>query len=170
MPDGTLIKNPPASVGDARDEGSSPELGRSPGGGNGNPLQYSCLENSMDRRTWWVRIHGVGKSQTWLSTLKSKEGNDKYWQARGKIRSFIPWTDKTWSTGEGNGKPLQYSCLENPMNSMKQQKHRTLKDKLTRSVDAQYAIGEIAPERMKRLNQSENPMEVKPNAIKNNIA
>ena len=56
------------------------------------------------------------------------------------------------------------------MNSMKQQKHRTLKDKLPRSVDAQYAIGEIAPERMKRLNQSENPMEVKPNAIKNNIA
>ena len=48
--------------------------------------------------------------------------------------------DKTWSTGEGNGKPLQYCCLENPMNSMKRQKDRTLKDELPRSVGAQYAI------------------------------
>ena len=47
-----------------------------------------------------------------------------------------------WSTGEGNGKPLQYSCLENPMNSMKNQKDRTLKDELPRSVGAQYATGE----------------------------
>ena len=46
-----------------------------------------------------------------------------------------------WSTGEGNGKPLQYSCLENPMNSMKRKKDRTLKDELPRSVGAQYAIG-----------------------------
>ena len=47
-----------------------------------------------------------------------------------------------WSTGEGNGKPLQYSCLENPMNSMKRQKDRTLKDKLPRLVGAQYATGD----------------------------
>ena len=46
-----------------------------------------------------------------------------------------------WSTGEGNGKPLQYSCLENPMNTMKRQKDRTLKDELPRSVGAQYATG-----------------------------
>ena len=51
-------------------------------------------------------------------------------------------SDKTWSTGEGNGKPLQYSCLENPMNSMKTQKDRTLKDELPRSVGAKYATGE----------------------------
>ena len=51
-------------------------------------------------------------------------------------------SDKMWSTGEGNGKPLQYSCLENPMNSMKRQKDRTLKDELPRSVGAQYAIGD----------------------------
>ena len=50
--------------------------------------------------------------------------------------------DKTWSTGEGNGKPLQYSCLENPLNSMKKQKDRTLKDELPRLVGAQYATGE----------------------------
>ena len=51
-------------------------------------------------------------------------------------------SDKTWSTGEVNGKPLQYSCLENPMNSIKRQKDRTLKDELPRSVGAQYAAGE----------------------------
>ena len=48
-------------------------------------------------------------------------------------------SDRMWSTGEGNGKPLQYSCLENPMNSMKRQKDRTLKEELPRSVGAQYA-------------------------------
>ena len=47
--------------------------------------------------------------------------------------------DKMWSTGEGNSKPLQYSCLENPLKSMKRQKDRTLKDELPRSVDTQYA-------------------------------
>ena len=50
-------------------------------------------------------------------------------------------SDKMWSTGEGNGKPLQYSCLENPMNSMRRQKDRTLKDELPRSVGAHYATG-----------------------------
>ena len=50
--------------------------------------------------------------------------------------------DKTWFIGEGNGKPLQYSCPENPMNNMKSQKDRTLKDELPRSVGAQYATGD----------------------------
>ena len=53
-----------------------------------------------------------------------------------------PSSDKTWSTGEGNGKPLQDSCLENPMNNRKRQKYRTLKDELPRSVGAQYATGD----------------------------
>ena len=55
---------------------------------------------------------------------------------------MVESSDKTWSTGEGNDKPLQYSCLENPMNSMKRKKDRTLKDELPRSVGAQYAIGD----------------------------
>ena len=55
---------------------------------------------------------------------------------------MVESSDKTWSTGEGNGKPLQYSCLENAMNSMKRQKDRTLKDELPRSVGAQYATGD----------------------------
>ena len=54
-------------------------------------------------------------------------------------RVLVESSDKTWSTREGNGKPLQYSCLENPMNNMKKQKDRTLKNKLPRSVGAQYA-------------------------------
>ena len=57
-------------------------------------------------------------------------------------RVIVESSDKTWSTGEGNGKPLQYSCLENPMNSMKRQKDRTLKDELSRLVGAQYATGD----------------------------
>ena len=55
---------------------------------------------------------------------------------------MVESSDKTWSTGEGNGKPLQYSCLENPMNSMKRQNDRILKEKLPRSVGAQYATGD----------------------------
>ena len=55
---------------------------------------------------------------------------------------MVESSDKTWSTGEGNGKPLQYSCLENPMNSMKRQKDRTLKNELLRLVGAQNATGE----------------------------
>ena len=55
---------------------------------------------------------------------------------------MVESSDKTWSPGEGNGKPLQYSCLENPMNSVKRQKGRTLKDELPRSIDAQHATGD----------------------------
>ena len=55
---------------------------------------------------------------------------------------IVESSDKMWSIGEGNGKPLQYSCLENPMNSMTRQKDRTLKDELPRTVSAQYATGD----------------------------
>ena len=55
---------------------------------------------------------------------------------------MVERSDRVWSTGEGHGKPLQYSCLENPMNSMKRQKDRTLKDELPRLVGAQYATGD----------------------------
>ena len=59
-----VVKNLPANAGDATDPGSIPGLGRSPGGGHGNPLQYSCLENPKDRGTWWATVHRVTKSQT----------------------------------------------------------------------------------------------------------
>ena len=63
FPGGSVAKNPSAS---ARDAGSIPGSGRSPGGGNGNLIQYSCLENSMDRGAWWATVHRVEKSRTRL--------------------------------------------------------------------------------------------------------
>ena len=59
-----VVKNPPANAGDTRGMNSIPGSGRSSEVGNGNPLQHSCLENSMDRRAWWSTIHGVTKIQT----------------------------------------------------------------------------------------------------------
>ena len=63
-----MLKNPPANVGEV---GSIPGSGISPGEGNGNPCQYSCLENSMDRGAWWATVHGVAKSRTWLKQLNN---------------------------------------------------------------------------------------------------
>ena len=61
FPGGSAVKNPPAN---AEDAGSIPRSWRSPGEGNGNPLQYSCLGNPMDRGTWWAGVHRIAKSQT----------------------------------------------------------------------------------------------------------
>ena len=70
-----VVKNLPANAGDPRDEGLIPVWGRSPGGGHGNPLQYSCLENPMDREAWWATFHGAAKSQTQRSTYTQKKVN-----------------------------------------------------------------------------------------------
>ena len=64
-----VLKNLPANAGDMRDAGSVPGSGRSPGGGHGSPLQYSCLQNPMDRGAWWATVHRVAKSQTRLKQL-----------------------------------------------------------------------------------------------------
>ena len=63
-----MAKNLPANAEEERDMDSIPGLGRSPGEGNGDPLQYSCLEKPMDRGAWWATVYGVAKSQTQLST------------------------------------------------------------------------------------------------------
>ena len=68
LPGGVVVKNLPANAGDARDMGLIHGLGSSPGVGNGNSLQCSCLENSMDRGAWQATVHGVTKSWIWLST------------------------------------------------------------------------------------------------------
>ena len=65
FPGSSAVKNPPANAGDARDSGSIPGLGRFPGGGISNPLQYSCLGNPMDREAWHATVHGIAKSQAW---------------------------------------------------------------------------------------------------------
>ena len=112
FPDGTVVKNSPAS---ARDEGSMPLSGRSPGEENGNPLQYSCLQNSMDRGALQITVHGVPKSWTWLNMhsflgLPCSSISKEFSCNAGDLSS-IPGLGR--SPGEGNGNPLQYSCLEN---------------------------------------------------------
>ena len=64
LPDGSVVKNLPANVGDIKDAGLIPGLGSYPGGGHGNPFLYSCLENPMDRETWQAAVHRVTQSWT----------------------------------------------------------------------------------------------------------
>ena len=81
--------------------------------------------------------------------------------ARGATQDgqvMVERSDRIWSTGEGNGKPLQYSCLENPMNSMKRQNDRILKEELPRSVSAQYATGD----QWRNNSRKNEGMELKP--------
>ena len=80
----------PANVRDAGDAGSIPGSGRSPGGGNGNQLQYSCLENPMDRGAWWAAVHGVAKSQPQLSTHAHDVGKNQ------ELRQFSLLTRLGW--------------------------------------------------------------------------
>ena len=103
--------NLPANAGD---KGFIPGSGRSPGGGNGNPLQDSWQENFMDRGAWWATVYWVAKNWTLLSDWYN-----------------LPTCSQ-----------IQHSCLENPQNSIKRQKNRTLKDELPRLVGAQYVPGE----------------------------
>ena len=75
---------------------------------------------------------------------------------------MVESSDKMWSTGEGNGKPLQYSCLENPMNSMKRQKDRTLKDELPRWVGAQYTTGDRWTNNSRKTEETEPKLKQRP--------
>ena len=81
--DGAVVKKLPANADDARDMGSIPRLGRSPGEGNDNPLQHSCQENSMDRGVWWATVHEVTKSWIWLNTAQ---------QARVQLSCFCKFS------------------------------------------------------------------------------
>ena len=71
FPGGSVVKSPSANAGDSGDSGLIPGSGRSSGEGHGNPLQYSCPENPMDRGAWWATVHGVTKSQTGLKQLST---------------------------------------------------------------------------------------------------
>ena len=74
-----VVKNLPASLGDTRDAGSIPGSGRSPGGGHGNPLQSSCLENPMDRGAWWATVRGVTKSRIRVKQLSEVSEDFLHW-------------------------------------------------------------------------------------------
>ena len=90
----TVVKNPPANAGDARHAGSIPGSGKSLGVGNGNPLQYTCMENSMDRGAWWAAVHGITKSWTRLKRLSSSSSS----RALGvKTKIDAMYQRKKWS-------------------------------------------------------------------------
>ena len=108
-----MVKNLPANAGDVRDTGSIPGSGRSPGKGNGNTFQYSCLENPMDRGAWQSTVHGVNKvgcnlahtASLVVPVVKNPPADARY------IRDvdLIPGSGR--SPGGGHGNLLQYSCL-----------------------------------------------------------
>ena len=127
------VKNLPANAEDARDMGLTPGSGRSTGGGNGNPLQYSCLGNPMDRGTWRAKVHKVANSRTWLKWLDWTELKGQiYGKPKILWASLVAQMVKKSAynagdpglipglrrfSGEGNGNPIpffpKYSCLEN---------------------------------------------------------
>ena len=89
IPSGSVVKNPPADAGDTRDLGSIPGLRRSPGEGRGNPLQYSCLGNPMDRGAWWAIVHTIAKSQTRLSEHTHEHNGNKLQQIRKYAQGIL---------------------------------------------------------------------------------
>ena len=100
-----VVKNLPVNAGNLRDSSWIPGSRRTPGGEHGNPLQYSCLGNPMDREAWWATAHGVTKSRTWLSTQahsffqRTEEGAVR--KQSKTVRSFadISWNDQPWEGG-----------------------------------------------------------------------
>ena len=90
FPGGSVVKNLPASAGNAGDTGLTPGSGRSPGGGHGNPLQYSCLENPMDRGAWWATVHEVTKSQIQLSNWACSQAMLAC-MCSCSVASVMPW-------------------------------------------------------------------------------
>ena len=100
FPGGSVVKNRPANAEAVRDAGSIPGSGRSLGGGNGNPLQSSCLDNAMDRGAWWNTVHGVTKSWTWLNWL-----------------SIHAHSQLTMLTVSAKGLSHAYTCNHSPLNS-----------------------------------------------------
>ena len=85
-----MVKNPPANAGDIRDTGCIPGSGRSPGGGHGNPLQYSCLKIPMDRGAWGAAVHRVTQSRTRLKGLSTQcPPSSSMWLQMVKCHSFM---------------------------------------------------------------------------------
>ena len=99
--DGSVVKNLPASAGDMRDVGLIPGLGRPPGEGHGSPLQYSCLENPIDRGPWRATVHRVMKSQTRLKWLSTHVGTwDCYFQQVVVSRMLTRMPRVGWQPGD----------------------------------------------------------------------
>ena len=111
----------------------------STGEGNGKPLQYSCLENPMNsmkrQKGRTLKEYSQKTSQSNHTRTTALSNSMKLSHARGATQEgwvMVERSDRMWSTGEEDGKTIQYSCLENPMNSMKRQKGRKMKDEVPR--------------------------------------
>ena len=113
-----LSKESACKAGDAEDAGLIPWSRISPGEGNGHPLQYSCLENPMDRGTWRATVQEVAKNWTQLSNSRASLVVQRLKVSACNVGDLgsIPGLGRY--PGEGNGNPLQYSCLENPMDGV----------------------------------------------------
>ena len=113
FPGGSVIKKPPAIAGDT---GSIPQSGRSPGEGHGNPLQYSCLENSMERGAWGAVVHGVTKSQTWLNNccrsqyLRNQASHSESWRTQVYYASRPRGVNTPSSEPRTKGLQSFYTC------------------------------------------------------------
>ena len=108
-----VVKNPPTNAGDGRDVGLIPGSGRSPGGGHGNPPQYSCLENPMDRGPWWATVGRVAKSRTQLKWLSMQAP-----EVFKKIFMFIDSTVIVGHMGNLTHKSLQRELTDLDVHSL----------------------------------------------------
>ena len=104
-----MVKNPPANAGDTRDASSIPGSGRFPGGGHGNPLQYSCMEYPIGRGAWWAAVHGGKLGFPGGTVIKNLPAN------AGDTRDAPSVPGWRRYPGVANSNPLWYSCLENSM-------------------------------------------------------
>ena len=111
FPGGSVVENLSANAGDLC---SIPGLGRSPRGGNDNPLQYPCLGNPKDRGAWWVTVRGITKSQTQLG-MPTHAGGSVVKNTPANAGDLGSTPGPGSSPEGGNGSPFQYSCLGNPI-------------------------------------------------------
>ena len=128
-----MVKNLPANMGDVKEAGSIPRSGRSPGGEHGTPLQYSCLENPMDRGAWQATVHGITKELDMMELLNSSKKSYRKSVDYCMIPMYPRWLSGKESVNAGDvrgaglisgsgrspggehGSPLQYFSMENPM-------------------------------------------------------
>ena len=120
-----VVKNPPANRGHAGETGSIPGLGRSPGIGNGNSLQYSCLENPMNRGVWWTTAHKVRKSQTRLSNWVHYFFTVPYYHL---ISVLCDSNIHDLSTTQTDAVPVLFTCICSPLFICKELSEFCLKD------------------------------------------
>ena len=109
----------------------------------GEKVRWQALREGIRGQTDWNHNHRqLANLITWTTALSNSMKLSHAVWGHPRWMGMVERSDRMWSTGEGNGKPLQDSCLENPKNSKKRQKDRTLKDELPRSVGAQYTTGD----------------------------